>query len=237
MFSNTYLEIKEQYRPWLEQLQLTCFESLMTADIGQILESEATRESRRINQNNQVAYLKRQFIVPKKLCLETNLLLQKAHTPAVNEHIYIQKLKAQQFAVMNVMAVGERRRSGFPIEGFILVEEVTGTQLDHFLNNTDDSEQQRGLLEAYGQLIAKLHHCGFYAPLRIKDLIVTDAANNTLVMIDREVRNPYPRRQSQSRAQRSLLNSFRRTRREFKNFSDEMQSTVMEAYQCEFDNL
>lgn len=230
MISKQFFHINEQYRERLEALNLTSFEQLMNSSVGNVLESEPSRETRRIELNGQVAYLKRQFFVAKRLCIESNLLLHKAHSPAVNEAIYIRQLKQQQFAVMNVMAVGEQRRAGFPCNGFILVDEVKGQQLDHFLNATDDHKITHTLLTAYGELVARLHQHGFYAPLRIKDIIVTDAEQQQLVMIDREIRNPYPRRRSERRAARSLRDAFKRTRREFKKFNDEMEKTAVDAY-------
>ncbi|WP_067583872.1 lipopolysaccharide kinase InaA family protein [Endozoicomonas ascidiicola] len=203
----------------------------MSVSIGEVMEKELSRESRRIKQDGHVAYLKRQFAVSKRLCLESNLMLQKAHTPAVNEDIYIKQLKSRDFLVMDVMAVGERRENGFPIEGFILVDEVPGFQLDRFLTDTDDESVTQDLLTAYGQLIAKLHQQGFFAPLRVKDVIIRNVERCELVMIDREIRNPYPRIRSKKRAQRSLRDGFRRTRREFKKFNDAMEAIVMSAYQ------
>lgn len=230
MISKQFFYINEQYRDRLEALDLISFEQLMTSPVGKILEQEDSRESRRIEHSGHVAYLKRQFSVAKKLCIETNLLLHKAHTPAVNEHIYIRQLKQHQFAVMNVMAVGEQRRAGFPVNGFILVDEVKGQQMDHFLKANNDEKIVHSLLNAYGELTARLHQHGFYAPLRIKDIIVTNPEQQQLVMIDREIRNPYPRLHSKRRAARSLRDAFKRTRREFKMFNDEMEQIIMQAY-------
>ncbi|WP_299732156.1 lipopolysaccharide kinase InaA family protein [uncultured Endozoicomonas sp.] len=212
-------------------MNITNFDQAMSVVVGDILEKEPSRESRRININGKVAYLKRQFSVPKRLCLESNLLLKRAHTPAVNEDIYIKQLKARGFPVMDVMAVGERRRKGFPVEGFILVNEVSGYQLDRYLMDTDDEVITDKLLTAYGKLIARLHQQGFYAPLRVKDLIITNLEECELVMIDREIRNPYPHMLSKKRAQRSLRDGFRRTRREFKKFNNGMEAIVISAYQ------
>lgn len=230
MISKPFFNLNEHYRERLEALNLTRFEDLMNCTAGHVIESEPSRETRCIEHNDQVAYLKKQFFVSRRLCIESNLLLHKAHTPAVNEAIYIRQLKQQQFAVMNVMAVGEQRRAGFPCNGFILVDEVKGQQMDHFLNATDDQDITRSLLTAYGQLIARLHQHGFYAPLRIKDIIVTDPERQQLVMIDREIRNPYPRFRSQRRASRSLRDAFKRTHREFKKFNSEMEQIIMDAY-------
>ncbi|MBO9481511.1 lipopolysaccharide kinase InaA family protein [Salinisphaera sp. G21_0] len=231
MFSGTYFHIEERYRSRLEQLGITSFEKAMTLPIGDVLEKELSRESRRIKQSGQVAYLKRQFIVSKRLCLESNMLLHKAYTPAVNEAIYIKQLKSHDFQVMDVMAVGERRKNGFPVEGFILVDEVPGYQLDRYLTDTEDEKITHDLLTAYGTLIARLHQQGFFAPLRVKDVIILDVERCELVMIDREIRNPYPRMRTKSRAQRSLRDGFRRTRREFRKFNDDMEAIIMSAYQ------
>ena len=230
MFSGTYFHIEERYRSRVEQLDITSFEKAMTLFLGDVLEKELSRESRRIKQDGQVAYLKRQFIVSKRLCFESNMLLHKAYTPAVNEDIYIKQLKARDFKVMDVMAVGERRENGFPVEGFILVDEVSGHQLDRYLTDADDEHITHDLLTAYGTLIARLHQQGFFAPLRVKDVIIRDVEKRELVMIDREIRNPYPRMRSKSRAQRSLRDGFRRTRREFKKFNDDMEAIIMGAY-------
>ena len=102
-------------------------------------------------------------------------------------------------------------------------------QLDRMLRQCQDPGKTKELLQSYGQLMARLHQAGFYCPLRLKDIIVTDD-RESLVMIDRETRHPYPHYRSKYRAHRSLRTAFRRTIREYPSFDESQMDIIMQSY-------
>jgi hypothetical protein len=224
------LVVNDAYRSWLAEMGLDTFERLMHAEIGCVLEKTADREIRRIEGAGRTAYLKRRRTNPVLTTMEFYLTGRCAHTAPFTEYLHVRALQQAHLRVMNCIAAGEERKWGFPLSGFILVDEVKGTRLDLALNLADLRDQGLRLLQAYGTLLAGLHRRGFYGSLRLKDLIVTDLEQASLVMIDREAHNPYPRRVSLRKAQKALDRSFRRIRRDLPGFNDHHISIVMQAY-------
>ena len=202
------------------------FEQLMFSEIG----CRVSNQVRRIEGCGKVAYLKRQFNTSIYKSIEKYLQGQYPHSSGFNEYIHICFLQKAQLPVMNPIATGERRILGFPRCGFILVEEIKGVSLEECLNKLSIETQKTALLQAFGRLLARLHQHGFYAALRFKDVIVTDVNEASLVMIDREARNIYPRYRLKAKAKLSLNKSFHRTKRTFLTFGEHHINIILEAY-------
>jgi hypothetical protein len=209
---------------------LTSFEQLMYRDIGRVIQKDDISDVRLIEGYGRTAYLKRHITSPIKKSIEKYFSDRCAHTAPFTEYLHICSLERFQFPVVNSIAVGEQRKLGFPCFGFILVDEVKGSRLDEALNLTDTQGTDVQLLQSFGRLLAKLHQHGFYAQLRLKDIIVTDMNKPSLVMIDRETRHPYPCRLSKIRARQSLDRSFRRIKRDSLDFNEDHKNIVMQAY-------
>jgi hypothetical protein len=229
MKNKNILRVADKYRDWLATMNFLSFDQLMFSDLGSIVEKFKTQEIRRIEGHGTVAYLKRRLTSPISKSLEMYLEGQRAHSAPFNEYLHICELQRHQLPVMKAMATGEQRRLGFPGCGFVLVEEVKGIQMDRLLCQCKDPGKTKELLQSYGQLIARVHQAGFYCPLRLKDIIVTDDGES-LVMIDRETRHPYPHYRSKYRAHRSLRIAFRRTVREYPSFDETQMSIIMQSY-------
>jgi len=223
------LKVTEAYQDWLAKMNLSSFDQLMFSEQGGVIEKSRKREIHRIEGQGRAAYLKRRLSSPMGTSLEMYMRGQWAHTAPFNEYLHICALQQQQLPVMKVMAAGEQRRLGFPTCGFILVEEVKGVPLDRALCQCKDPDSEHELLRSYGQLMASLHQRGFYCPLRLKDIIVTDD-QSPLVMIDREARYPYARVRSSLRARRSLRMAFRRTARSCPSFAEAQMDIVVQSY-------
>ena len=226
--------LNETDRSWLAQMGLTSFEQLMFGDVGCVMEKNHKADIRRIEGYGRTAYLKRRLTSPIKESFEKYILDRRAHTAPFTEYLHICSLQRFQLPVMNVIAVGEHRRFGFPCFGFILVDEVRGDRLDEVLSRTHIQDTEVQFLQSFGTLLAKLHKNGFYSSLRLKDIIVTDINKASLVMIDRETRHPYPRPQSKMKARRSLDRSFRRIRRDMPAFDEHHTNVVMQSYRNYF---
>lgn len=231
------LVLNETYRSWLTQMGLTSFEQLMFGDVGCVMEKDHKRDVRRIEGCGRTAYLKRRLTTSMQKSVERYLLDRRAHTAPFNEYLHVCSLQRFQFPVMNPIAAGEQRKLGFPCCGFVLVDEVRGTRLDVVLNHADTQDSKVNLLQSFGRLLARLHKHGFYASLRLKDVIVTDTKEASLVMIDREARHPHPRHRSKTRARRSLDRSFRRIRRNFSAFDEDHMNIVMQSYRSYSNEL
>jgi hypothetical protein len=219
-------KINAKYQPWLTKMELTSFEQLMFSDIG----SELNSQIRRIEGCGKVVYLKRQLSVPIYKSIEKYLQMQYPHSKPFSEYIHIGFLQKAQLPVMNPIAAGERRILGLPRCGFILVEEVKGISLQECLNTLENETQKTALLKAFGTLLARLHHNGFYAAVRFKDVIVTDVNEASLVMIDRETRIVHPRNYNKIKAKFSLNKSIRRIKRTFPQFDKHHKSIILDGY-------
>jgi len=229
MKRKTILKVSEAYRDWLGKMNLLSFDQFMFSEQGDFVEKTKKREILRIEGHGRAAYLKRRLICPLGTSLEMYLQGQQPRSAPFTEYLHICALEQHQLPVMKAMAVGEQRRFGFPRCGFILVEEVRGVSLDSLLCQAQQADQRDELLQAYGRLMGRLHQAGFYCPLRLKDIIVTESESE-LVMIDREARYPYARRRSRLRARRSLDMAFRRTIRAYPSFDEAQMNRVRDAY-------
>ena len=228
--SKNTLFLNDPDRSWLTQMGLATFEQLMFTDIGHVIQKDHKSDVRLIEGFGRTVYLKRHLITPIKESVEKYVLDRCAYTGPFTEYLYMCSLRQFQFPVMNCIAAGEQRRLGFPCFGFILADEVKGSRLDEALELTDPQDTEVKLLQSFGKLLAELHQHGFYAQLRLKDIIVTDTNAPTLVMIDRESRHPYPCRRSKMKARRSLDRSFRRIKRDSPAFNEDHKNIVMQAY-------
>lgn len=231
MITREVLKINESYRWWLTQTGLISFEQLMFGDVGCLIAKSRNYEIRRIEAGGRAAYLKRRFNTSIRKSIERYLQGKYAHTVCFDEYIHICELQKLQLPVMNPIASGERRTSGFPQCGFFLTEEVKGVNLSKALEQAGTENEKTKLLQSYGQMLARLHYHGFYAVLRLKDVIVTEKNPISLVIIDREAWHCYPRRRSKIKAKRSLNKSFSRTKIE--TAIDEYQiNVIMDSYRC-----
>lgn len=233
MMRKTILTVSDTHRDWLDEMNLLSFDQLMYSAQGDVIEKTQKREILRIEGQGSAAYLKRRKICPIGTSLEMCLQGQWPRSVPFTEYLHIRALEQRRFPVMQAMAVGEQRCCGFPRRGFILVEEVKGESLDRLLWADQSADQREELLQAYGRLMGRLHQAGFYCPLRLQDIIVMEGKPR-LVMIDREARYPYARRQSRFRARRSLKMAFRRTIRSHPSFDEAQMKMVRDAYQDSF---
>lgn len=96
----------------------------------------------------------------------------------------------ESFPVMKPVAWGERRVLTIPIEGFLLVEEVPGESAETYWR-LNESKVRLRLMQDIGTLLGKLNVAGFFAWVRLKDIICSDIPSDTkqsipLTLIDRE---------------------------------------------------
>lgn len=227
----TLFDIHKNYREWMSDVALNSFEKLMHDDIGTVIKKSHSREIRRIESCGRTVYLKRRLQPqPRRRSLEMYLRGMRAHSIPYIEYLHVLSLQRCEMPVMNVIAAGEDRRCGFPRRGFILCDEVKGFPLDELVKNASDTEDRDCLLRTYGRLLAKLHKHGFFAPVRLKDVVTADQEGRSPILIDREARYPYPRRCLKQKARRKLNDGFRRIARETPSFDQHQQGVVMQAY-------
>jgi hypothetical protein len=119
---------------------------------------------------------------------------QAPHSSAIRELFIIELFRDQGIPVMNAVAWGEHKVFGWPVAGFLLVEEVVG---GNFVNAYREVSLRirRRMMWVYGELMGALHQRGIRSNVLLRDLIFTSQVYTTfrkcLVVIDREHGLPY----------------------------------------------
>ena len=133
--------------------------------------------------------------------------LQPPHSDTSREVLLLELFRDQGIPVMNPVAWGEHTVLGWPIRGFILVEEVVGNKFVDVYRGASLRVRRR-LFRLYGELVGALHRKGIDSNVRPEDLIcVSDNyANfrNCFVVIDCERGYPHLVKLSN----RAMRNSF-----------------------------
>jgi hypothetical protein len=207
--------------PLLRAHRLDDFETLLAADLGELLRCEkGGRELRRLvlDDAGETAtfYLKRLGREPASRLLRVLLGGHRPWSGPLRELAALDALRQAGFATMEPVAWGERRSLGLPVAGFLLVRAVPGADGAQ-LFETLQGKARSILLEEVGELVGRLHAAGFFHVVRLKDLI-RHRDTGVLVLIDRETGKPWAGRFSRQRAVASLARAGRRTLRDGHRF-------------------
>ena len=184
---------------------------------GEVIAEEPGRSTRRLRLDNQAFYLKRVEKPRPRKTLESLLKFEVPHHYSWREMQQAQNLQAAGMRVMDVAAAGETTRWGIPAESFIMVHEVSGESLDQVFS-TATSDNRPDLLRRLGVFTGSLHRNGFFTPVRMKDVIVD--INGEFVLIDREARNPHPKRFQPKHASTALYRTSYRQLRDGLQWTD-----------------
>jgi hypothetical protein len=221
------LEVDKRYKALFDGIGLSDFEAFMTTSAGDTIASESLRETRKLDIEGHTFFLKRVKKAKFSSAVEAVLQGRRPHSYAWREMQHVEQLQLAGIPVMTVAAVGERRYLGLPKEGFIVVVGIEGDDLELVFRSSNDTGKSI-IMRQLGALNAQLHVHGFLKPIRLKDLIITPSQK--LVLIDRETRNPFPRRFSQERALQSLIKAGQRQHRDGVKYSEADNLVMLKAY-------
>ncbi len=157
------------------------------ADVG-IINGEVDSRSARL-------YLKRTYHEPLRKAFRQMKAFRIPHYNTMREAIAIKELTKRGFLVNEALAFGEYRFMGFPRASFLLSREVPGTSLRTLFRRMPADDRSAAMRE-FGDLLARLHDCGFFQRLKFCDLIYrkTSEGSCELVVIDRDVSSPWPKK-------------------------------------------
>ncbi len=222
------LYINPDYQGLLSDRGLSEFEQFVAlADGAEQVAVDKGRATHRLPLGGRNFYLKtvhKPIIAPS---IEALLSFRQPHHYCWRELQQVQALQAHHIPVMDVAAAGEAGSMGVLNFSFLLAPEVEGTFLDQLFADADGDEQL-SLLGRLGSLVGQLHSGGFFAPVRMKDVIVDTAGQ--FVMIDRETRKPGARKFSRDRALSGLHRTLWRQSRDGIHWSDQEMHAHLEAY-------
>jgi hypothetical protein len=223
------LHINPTFEPLLQANNLSSYSQIMQTSSGIIIEEECSRDVRSLDLDGQKLYLKRCRREKLSSALQSYCLGKLAHSKPYKEMLQFRYLSQRHFAVAEVVAVGEELNYGIPLSGFIMTREVPGQDLA-LVYRAADKDTRHCIMSDYGSLLGRLHNCGFYGSLRLKDIFIDGdpCKSPTLTQIDRETRRPYPRPVRENRVlTRLLLNVSRQTKQgeifstsEWESFAD-----------------
>lgn len=202
MFTWRQFHIEPAAGPALTAAGLADFDALNGGEVGRLIKDKKGTQVRRLELPEGVFYLKRSRADPFVRTLHAllgglirGLIRGRCRAPMVRcyrEMLMARALAAAGIAVMRPVAWGQRRVLGVPRDGFMLTEEVRGEEFINLFNRLQGAQRRRAAA-AMAQLLGRLHLCGFYPSIRLRDLIVTDAAALSLTLIDCETSAPRPR--------------------------------------------
>jgi hypothetical protein len=135
----------------------------------------------------------------------------------IRELRMLENLQQCGFATMRQAAYGEKRFLGWPVGGFLVVEEVAGSEMGDLVNEAD-SALLGGLFLDLGVYLGRLHKAGFFQVVRLKDLFCTvglaEDKSFDFILIDRETSKPWKKRFSKKSCFHSLARMARRILRD-----------------------
>jgi tRNA A-37 threonylcarbamoyl transferase component Bud32 len=233
-------EIDESFRDKLDEIGIGNFKALMDEPVGELIDiEEGSRQIRRIrlSSGSQPSHLFLKRIGRERLGRLLRMLAfgRKPRSGPLREKMLIDALSKAGLPVMRPLAWGEERRFCLPVRGFLLVQEVQGSDMaELFASSTSD--ERLSLVEALGRFVGRLHCKGFYQPVRLKDVFCESPVNaDSFILIDREANKPWVSMFSRRRCVNSLARAYRRTVRDGHRLSREEIDGFMRNYLIEMN--
>ncbi len=225
------LQIKPAYAGRLQAHDLGTYQQIMQTSIGEVIEEDELRDVRCLDLDGDKFFLKRTRSEKPRSAFESYARGRLAHSKPFKEMLQFKHLAQLEFNVAEVVATGEELRLGIPQRGFIITREVEGRDLALVYREAGKFERIK-ILKHFGFLLGRLHDNGFYGSTRLKDIFVSGITEDTprLTLIDRETRNPYPKRATADRVMSRLLFNIRRQAQQGEIFSESEWRSFSEAY-------
>lgn len=194
------LHIDQNIRPFLANVGISKVQDFVNYSAGKLVSRPSKRHVRSlvldlVGQKKKY-FLKQSGIQSFQLVLKTWCRLQAPLSDSARELLLLELFRDQGIPVMKAVAWGEQTVLGWPMSGFILVEEVVGKEFVDVYRGASLRIRRR-LFRLYGELMGTLHRKGIDSKVRPEDLIcVSDNYKDfrkCFVVIDREHGHPYLR--------------------------------------------
>lgn len=160
------LVINKTFLKEMEKLGFNSFEDIFNFKGGDPVKVKKNRSVFRIESDEKVFYLKRNFIT-KKEKLKNLLNFYKDNEDGKNEWDMIVRLQVENIPVMKPVLFGDIRRNGVEAESVLITEELYDTLklTDYFENIKNDKDfifKKRKILADIGRLAKTFHNKGFH---------------------------------------------------------------------------
>jgi hypothetical protein len=217
------VQVKENYLLWMEAGGLRSWQDFVEKPVGELISRDHKgRELRRISievdGSVRVFYLKRMGREPIAKLAHMLLFGRWPCSGPIRELRMLENLQQEGFATMRQAAYGEKRILGWPVGGFLMVEEVEGSEVGDLVKSGDSALLGKLYLDL-GVYLGKLHIAGFFQVVRLKDLFCTAGLSKRensfeFILIDRETSKPWKKRFSKKSCFDSLARTARRILRD-----------------------
>lgn len=187
------LHINKSLRSSLANIGISEFQDFMNYSAGELVSRPSKRNVRTLTLDvagqKRKYFLKQTGIQPLPVVLKACCRLQSPCSDASREVEILELFRDQGIPVMNHVAWGEHTVLGWPVRGFILVEEVIGSEFVDVYRDASLRSRRR-LMRVYGELMGALHQRGIKSKVHPRDLKCISQNYSTfqkcLVVIDRE---------------------------------------------------
>ena len=193
LFFRKTLHINDNIKQSLATIGISTFQDFINFSAGQLVSRSSKRPVRTLDLNiagqTKKYFLKQVGTQSPYVRLKAWYQLQPLHSETVQELLVTKLFCHHGIPVMTPVAWGTHTVLGWPVRGFLLIEEVLGREFTE-VYRTASLHSRRLLMRAHGELMGTLHQKGIDSKVHTKDLmcISQDYTNfrKCLVVIDRE---------------------------------------------------
>jgi hypothetical protein len=193
MLFRTSLHIDEGIKPFLASIGISQFQDFVNYSDGKLVSRPSKRHVRTLYLNldgeRRKYFLKQDGFQRPQEVLKAWRRYQQPCSDTARELLILKLFRAHGIPVMNPVAWGECSIFGWSLGGFILVEEVVGSEFVE-VYGAASLRVRRCLMRVHGELMGTLHDRGIESKVHPRDLICISQDYETfrkcLVVIDRE---------------------------------------------------
>ncbi len=193
LFFQKSVHINKHLRAPLDNIGISTFQDFIIFSAGQLVSRSSKRPVRTlyldVDGRTNKYFLKQVGISTLSVGLKAWCKLQPVQSEVVRELLLIQLFRRHEIPVMSPVGWGTLTVLGWPVSGFLLVEEVVGREFVE-VYSAASLHSRRHLMRTHGELMGTLHKKGIESKVHPKDLmcISQDYRNfqKCLVVIDRE---------------------------------------------------
>lgn len=187
-----------EFEDFIRQNALDSYARVLARNKGRIItrrpERSVTCLSFKDDERTRNVYLKVVGRCGFKKYLKSIFCLRRPELPTCRESRELQRLAKKGVAVCSPIAWGRSSFLLWPLQGFLMVDEVKGKSFIELYEESDRAGKMK-LMALYGRMLGRLHKKGCFQVVRPNDMICARQPNvniriEDIVLIDREYVEP-----------------------------------------------
>ena len=161
---STWLEFADGWREPLAALGLDSFDALMARDEGKCVSWHTRGQTYSLTVAGETVYLKRDSFAAAKDILADLCMGRVPQPPCIVEVEAMRQLAALGIRAPQPAAWGQRRRLGLPRQAVLIMRQLRGVALSHWLKAPYSPAERLAALGAVARLAARLYAAGLSWP-------------------------------------------------------------------------